>query len=85
MQRDQLADEEARERLVRCPARPEQPLLRADEADGEVVTTRQLLEEACVRVGVGDDEVGGAKRMAVDTLQCTCRQRAGSSGYLPMC
>ena len=35
MQRDQLADEERGEAFRRLPARPEDPLLRADEADGD--------------------------------------------------
>ena len=37
VQRDQLADEQARERLLRRPARLEEPLLGADEADGDAV------------------------------------------------
>ena len=79
MQRDQLADEEARERLVRCPARPEQPLLRADEADGEALRGERgkLGQEVGLRLRVGDHEIGPPQRRAVEGEQRPRREAAG--------
>ena len=79
VQRDQLPDEEARERLARRPAGPEEPLLGADEADLHVggAEACELGEVVCVRAGIGDDEVGGAERVPVDRRERPRRERVG--------
>src|SRR5437588_372263 len=77
--RDQLADEEARPRLGRTPPRPEEPILRADEADLDPLGLEigERGEELGVRLRVGDDEVGAAERGAVEREEGACRERAG--------
>src|SRR5204863_8831754 len=75
LQRDELADEECRERLSRRPPGREEPVLGADEAHSDVVSAREWAEEMRVRFGVGDDEVGGTEGTEVDPLQ-----RAGREG-----
>jgi hypothetical protein len=68
VERDQLADEQCRERLARPPTRPEDPLFGADVADGDSARwdAAELGEKLRVRLRVGDDEVGGAERTPVD-------------------
>src|SRR5207244_5137767 len=63
VQRDQLADEEAGERLPRRPPGCEDPLLGADEADGDTasVESGQPGEVLGVRLRIADDEVGRAE------------------------
>ena len=62
------------------PPRPEKPLLGADEADCDprAREARERSEELGVRLGVGDDEVGGAKRGSIESEQGACRNRPGS-------
>ena len=74
LQRDQLADEQRSERLSGVPGRAEEPVLGADEADGDVAAG-ELREEARVRLGVGDDEIGGTERVPVDALERARRKR----------
>ena len=71
VQRDQLADEERVEVLRRLPARPEEPLLGADEADRQPLLGQpaELGEVACVLLRVGDDEVGAPERDPVDPAE----------------
>ena len=71
VQRDQLADEERLEGLLGLPAGAEDPLLGADEADLDFFRREasELGQKRCVRLGVGDDEVGRAERVAVDRLE----------------
>jgi hypothetical protein len=79
VQRDQLPDEQHRERVVRGPARGEEPVLGADERDLDPVVweARELCEVVGVRTGVGDDEVGGPKGPAIDCRERPRRRRAG--------
>src|SRR3989440_3062854 len=77
LERDQLADEQHREWFLRPPPGREEALLRSDEAhvDGSV---GELCEEPGLRVGVGNDEIGGAERATVDELEHACDRRAGA-------
>ena len=70
VQRDQLADEERSERLLGRPAGPEEPLLRADEADLDALGREagELGEMVGVGTRVGDDEVGGCAAHAGRSL-----------------
>ena len=80
VQRDQLADEEARERALGAPAGLEDALLRADEAHLDL-RARQIPEpgqERRVRLGVRDDHVGGAQRDPVDGGERAGRERTGA-------
>src|SRR5439155_6575135 len=56
VQRDQLADEQARESFRSRPAWLEQAFLCADEADLDTACT-ELAEAFCVCLRVGDDEI----------------------------
>jgi len=78
VQGDQLADEQ--EVVAWRPRRVEDPLLRADEADGEAAPRqmRELGEVRCIRFGVGNDDVGCAQRGPVDPLEQPCSDGAGS-------
>ena len=51
-----------------CQPGEEEPVLGADEADLDALVgeAELLAEEARVGLGVGDDDVGPAERMAVD-------------------
>ena len=71
MERDQLADEQEAERLVGAPARMEEAVLGADEADAHALAWNlaELGEEVRVRLRVGDDQVGQPERLAVDGEQ----------------
>ncbi len=74
MQGDQLADEQRVERGARLPARAEEPVLGADEADSHAVgrETELVPEEPRVLLGVGHDEVGSPEGATVDELQHAC-------------
>ena len=74
LQRDQLADEERDETVRRGPVRSEEPVLGADEADGHFIEPCEPGEEVRIRRRVCDDDVGGAKRPAVDGLESACRE-----------
>ncbi len=78
MQRDQLADEERGERLLRIPRRLEHALLRADEAHLEPVARQfgQAGKEVGVRARVGDDEVGAPECSPVDRAKSSLGKRA---------
>ena len=78
MQRDQLAHEENVEALPRLPARPKEPILRADEAhlDPIAADLAELGQEARVLSRVGDDEVGAPQRDPVDVVQHRRRRRS---------
>jgi hypothetical protein len=67
MERDQLPDEDGGKGLLGSPARPKEPLLRADEGDCDALRRQlsEIREEVGVRAGVGDDEVRGAKSAPV--------------------
>ena len=77
---DQLADEQGGERLPPLPAGLEDPLLRADEADRHLPVREPGPpgEVVGVRLGVGDDEIGRAQRVAVHRRQRASGQRAGA-------
>src|SRR5262249_21284119 len=79
VERDQLADEQARERLARGPAGTEKPFLRADEADLDAFRRQpgQLGEADGVRAGIRDHDVGCAQGPAVDRREHAGRKRAG--------
>ena len=77
VQRDQLADEERVREGLGGTSRAEDALLRADEADLDPLAVGELREEAGVLLRVGDDDVGGAKRAAVDERERAARKRAG--------
>src|SRR5262249_47500881 len=68
------ADED--DAIAAAPARREQPLLRADEADLHAAAA-ELAEELRLCAGVGDDEVRGAERGAVDGAERTRGERVG--------
>ena len=78
VERDQLADEERLERLPGLPVGAEDPLLGADKTDLDLVSREpsELGEKRRVRFGVGDDEVGPAKRASVDGLERAPRRRS---------
>ena len=61
----------ALEGLLGLPAGAEDPLLGADKADLDFFRREasELGQKRCVRLGVGDDEVGRAERVAVDRLE----------------
>ena len=77
VQRDQLADEEAGEGLGPLPAGPEEALLGSDEADLDPPRA-QLAEERRMRLGVDDDEIGGAKCVAVESGERPGRQASAA-------
>ena len=68
VERDQLSDEERMKRLGRLPARVEQAIFRTDERDVDLAGRQAegLAEEAGVRGGVCDHDVGAAEGDAVD-------------------
>ena len=74
MQRDQLADEERDEAVRLRPAGLEETVLGADETDRNLAEPCEPGEEARVRCGVCHDDVGGAKRPAVDCLESACSE-----------
>src|SRR5262249_23648824 len=79
VERDQLADEQARERLARGPGGKGGAVLRADEADLEAFRRQpgQLGEADGVRAGIRDHDVGCAQGPAVDRREHAGRKRAG--------
>ena len=79
VQRDQLADEQHGERLRRRPAGAEDPLLRADEGNLDLLARQpaELGQVVGVRARVGDHEIGPSERMPVDARKRTCGDRAG--------
>ena len=82
VERDQLADEQERERLLRRPAGPKEPLLGADEAVLDPL--RRQAGEPREIGGVGpcvrDREIGGPERTSVDRGQ---RPRGRGAGAEP--
>ncbi len=76
MERDQLPHEKRDEAVRRRPARPEQPVLRTDEADWNVVEPCETGEEVRISFRIGDNGVRGTKRAAVDRLERPCGERA---------
>ena len=79
MERDQLAHEQRLERRLGFPARAEDALLGADEADREPVAGElcTLGEELGVGRRVGDHAIGCAKRAPVDRRERTPGERTG--------
>jgi hypothetical protein len=78
VERDELADEQDAERLRRMPAGPEERLVRAHERDRDTLGEQpeRVPKERGVRLGVRDDEVGGAKGACVDRPQHGACRRA---------
>ena len=79
MQRDQLADEERHERFGRRPARREEPVLGAYEADRDPLAREpgEAREIVGVSLGVRDDERGAAEGVGVECPQDPRRHGAG--------
>ena len=74
VERDQLADEERMKRTLGLPARVEEPVLGADEADLDALRGQPelLAEEPRVSVGVGDDDDRPAERPSIDEVHDSC-------------
>ena len=82
VERDQLADEQERERLLRRPAGPKEPLLGADEAVLDPLRRQagEPREVGSVGPRVRNREIGGPKRTSVDRGQ---RPRGRGAGAEP--
>ena len=80
VQRDQLADEERVEAPRRLPARPEEPLLGADEAHRQPFGRQrsELGQVSCVLLRVCDDEVCAPERDPIGAMQEPGLPRTGA-------